>query len=297
MIIEKILGEQLDISDDRKFIMAQPDAGLGNRLRCIFTGLYFSKLYGVPLDVLWLRENCCNVEYSDLFEISENIRVHTIYHLGYKNRYALKSFASDRFLVILKKNLKYFDAGMSDRLYAAKGEEGFVNEIENNPALCFMSSGQHCTNEHFAQSRELIKPTKEIQNRVEDIMSPYMDKRLIGIHIRRTDHVDAIANSSLESFIEIMKRESAVAADINKKEVYFYLATDDLQIEEKLQKEFSCIPHINFAYTKSRNTSAGMKDAYVDMLCLSKCEKIFGSYESSFSKMAAVIGDIVLEIA
>lgn len=289
--------ENVVIPKNKKFIMAQPDAGLGNRLQCLFSGLYFSKMYGVPLDVLWLRETCCNVEYSDLFEASENIRVHTIYHLGYKNRYALKSFASDRFLVKLKKNLKYFDAGMSDRLYAAKGEEGFVNEIENNPALCFMSSGQHCTNEHFAPSRELIKPTKEIQNRVGDIMSPYMDKRLIGIHIRRTDHVEAIAHSSLENFIAIMKRESSAASNEDKKEVYFYLATDDSEIEKQLHKEFKCIPHINFATKKSRNTSEGMKDAYVDMLCLSRCEKIYGSFESTFSKMAAVIGDIVLEIA
>ena len=289
--------EKLDIPDNRKFIMAQPDAGLGNRLRCIFSGLYFSKMYDVPLDVLWLRETCCNVDFFDLFEKSEKIRVHTIYHLGYKNRYALKSIASDRFLENLKKRLKYFDAGMTTELYAAKGESGIINEIEENHAVCFMSSGQNCEDDNFVLSRELIKPSAEIQKRVEEIMSPYMDKRIIGIHIRRTDHVDAIANSSLESFIEIMKRESAADAATNERSVYFYLATDDAEIEEKLQKEFACIPHVNFADFKSRNTSAGMKDAYVDMLCLSKCEKIYGSFESSFSKMAAVIGNIPLEIA
>ena len=150
--------------------MAQPDAGLGNRLRCIFSGLYFSKMYGVPLDVLWLRETCCNADYSDLFEESENIRVHTIYHLGYKNRYALKSFASDRFLEKLKKKLKYFDAGMTTDLYAAKGESGIINEIEENHAVCFMSSGQNCEDDNFVLSRELIKPSAEIQKRVEEII-------------------------------------------------------------------------------------------------------------------------------
>lgn len=292
MIIEKI-----DIPSDRKFIMAQPDAGLGNRLRCIYSGLYFAKQYKVPLDVLWLRETCCNADYSDLFEESENIRVHTIYHLGYKNRYALKSFASDCLLNKLKKRLKYFDAGMTTDLYAEKGEIGIIEELENNPAVCFMSSGQNCIDEHFEPSRDLIKPSAEIQERVDKIMTPYRDKRLIGIHIRRTDHTEAIANSSLESFTDIMKRECSDSIKNSGKEVFFYLATDDSEIEKKLFEEYPCIPHISFANQKSRNTSAGMKDAYVDMLCLSKCEKIYGSFASSFSKMAAVIGNVPIEIA
>ena len=288
--------DKIEIPQNRKFIMAQPDAGLGNRLRCIFSGLYFAKVYNVPLDILWLRETCCNVDYSELFEESDNIKVHTIYHLGYKNRYALKSFATDGFMKNIKKRLKYFDAGMTTDLYEAKGEEGIREEIDNNPAVCFMSSGQNCSGEHFAASRDMIKPSEEIANRVDEIMRSYEGKRVIGIHIRRTDHVDAIANSSLESFIEIMKRESKGigASDV---QTFFYLATDDSEIEKKLTEEFSCIPHISFSSEKSRNTTAGMKDAYVDMLCLSRCEKIYGSFESSFSKMAAVIGNVPLEIA
>ena len=39
-----------------------------------------------------------------------------------------------------------------------------------------------------------------------------------------------------------------------------------------------------------------MKDAYVDMLCLSKCEKIYGSFNSTFSAMAGIIGNIECEV-
>lgn len=283
--------DKIEIPNNRKFIMAQPDAGLGNRLRCIFSGLYFAELYKVPLDLLWLRETCCNVDYSELFAESENIKVHTIYHLGYKNKYALKSFATDSLMKNLKNRLKYFDAGMTTDLYEAKGEDGIIDVIKNNPAVCFMSSGQNCIDEHFYASRDKIKPAPDINKRVEEIMAPYSGKRVIGIHIRRTDHVDAIANSSLESFIEIMKRES------ENSQPYFYLATDDSDIEKSLSEKFSCIPHISFSNEKSRSTTAGMKDAYVDMLCLAKCDKIYGSFESSFSKMAAVIGNVPIEIA
>ena len=291
--------EKIKVPKDGKYIMAQPDAGLGNRLKCIYSGLYYADLYNVPLDLLWLREPCCNVEYSDLFEESENIRVHTIFRLGYKNKYAFKSIATDRLLEKIKKKLKYFDAGMTSGFYKANGEPGIKTEIEENHAVCFMSSGQNCADEHFLLQLGKIRPAREILNRVDEIMSPYKDCRTVGIHIRRTDHTEAIANSSLESFIEIMKRESEIE-DTEKSadtKVWFYLATDDSEVEKSLFEMFSCIPHICFSSEKSRSTSAGMKDAYVDMLCLSKCEKIYGSFESTFSQMAALIGNAPLIIA
>lgn len=279
--------------------MAQPDAGLGNRLKCVFSGLYYAELYNAPLDLLWLREPCCNVDYSELFAESSDIRVHTIFHLGYKNRYAFKSFASDRLLYKIKKQLKYFDAGMTTRFYQSEGECGVKSEIDENRAVCFMSSGQNCTDEHFSAQFAKIKPTEEISSRVEEIITPFEDCRLIGIHIRRTDHVDSIANSSLESFVEIMKRESETegAGNSTNSRTKFYLATDDSEVEKYLVEMFPCIPHICFSREKSRNTSAGMKDAYVDMLCLSKCEKIYGSFESTFSQMAALLGNVPLTIA
>ena len=44
----------------------------------------------------------------------------------------------------------------------------------------------------------------------------------------------------------------------------------------------------------SRTTQQGMVDALVDLVCLSRTPKIFGSYWSSFSETAAALGETEL---
>jgi hypothetical protein len=39
-----------------------------------------------------------------------------------------------------------------------------------------------------------------------------------------------------------------------------------------------------------------MNDAVTDFIALSRCKKILGSYASSFSELAALYGDVPLEV-
>jgi hypothetical protein len=43
-------------------------------------------------------------------------------------------------------------------------------------------------------------------------------------------------------------------------------------------------------------TQKGMNDAVLDFMALSRCKKILGSYASSFSELAALYGDLPLEV-
>jgi hypothetical protein len=76
----------------------------------------------------------------------------------------------------------------------------------------------------------------------------------------------------------------------------FYLATDDNEVKIKLKKHFGAkiLTYDNSELTRSNEK--GMKDAVVDLWCLSHTSKIIGSYTSSFSAMAAEIGKINLII-
>lgn len=116
---------------------------------------------------------------------------------------------------------------------------------------------------------------------------------LIGIHIRRTDNTVSIENSPLELFIENMDREM----EKHSGNCAFFLATDDNEIKTTLLRRYGA-EHI-FTRTGielSRAAQSGIRDAYIDVLCLSKCSKIYGSYWSSFSECAAEIGNIPLFI-
>jgi len=79
------------------------------------------------------------------------------------------------------------------------------------------------------------------------------------------------------------------------KDTTFYLATDDKEVEIILMELF---PNKILTYEKefSKTNVQGIQDAMVDLYSLSATYKIYGSYFSSFSDIAARIGNIPLEI-
>jgi hypothetical protein len=113
---------------------------------------------------------------------------------------------------------------------------------------------------------------------------------IIGIHIRRTDNLNSILNSPLELFI--LKMNSEIRKNANIK---FYLATDDYDTFESLQKLFSD-KIIYFKKNYERSKSENIINAFVDLYSLSLCNKIYGSYSSSFSEIASLYNLAPLQI-
>lgn len=114
---------------------------------------------------------------------------------------------------------------------------------------------------------------------------------MTGIHIRRTDATEAIINSPVEFFIQYMERHLE-----DDPSAGFFLATDDIEVEEAMREKFGRCLLVNEGKTFGRDSKDGMEDALVDLLSLSKCNRIAGSYSSSFSETAARFGGIPLSI-
>lgn len=119
-----------------------------------------------------------------------------------------------------------------------------------------------------------------------DEVSQQFGVRTIGVHIRRTDNVNAIRFSPTHAFVGAMK--DCVKAD---PDVRFFLSTDSVETEHKLKAIFGG-RLITRQRTISRNTIDGMRDAIVDLFILSRTSRILGSYYSTFSETAASIGSI-----
>ncbi len=103
----------------------------------------------------------------------------------------------------------------------------------------------------------LFKPINKIQILIEKYTQRFSSKT-IGVHIRRTDNTESIQNSPLELYIHQM--------------------------------------NVDLSLDKEVDLKAGMIGAMIDLYCLAKCSKIYGSYWSSFSEVAARIGDIPLKV-
>lgn len=128
---------------------------------------------------------------------------------------------------------------------------------------------------------EFLHPQKEIKNISANLMAGRSN--VIGIHIRRSDNVKSIEQSPTESFINYMKLEL-----LKKDSVSFFLATDSEADRRRVKDIFGDHIITQDKIELSRNSSDGIKSACVDLLCLSWCEKIVGSYWSSFSETAAL---------
>lgn len=268
-------------------IMIEPCAGLGNRLLALTSAYELSKKLNRELLVIWKREAGCNISSSDLFTFS-GVQVIDISENGLKKEP----------LATLKSNsLKKKYRGMATRFVEcdeveAKKAEGGYEKVEQLIAAEKVIYVKSYTNlcEISADSFGFLTPSAAVIKRGADVFSRITDKT-VGVHIRRTDHADAIANSPLSLFIDRMKEE------IEKNDATFYLTTDDADVIAELKKH---IPKERLLVYEDkvldRDAAVGIQDALVDMLCLSKCAKIIGSYRSTFSLIPSIMGGIELEM-
>jgi len=107
---------------------------------------------------------------------------------------------------------------------------------------------------------------------------------LIGLHIRRTDHVKCIAASPLEAFEELVSKVMASGQGGFKGR--FLLATDDSAVKERFHDLFGDAI-VSPVVTLGRMTESQQEMGVVDWLLLQGCKKIYASAGSSFSELAA----------
>jgi hypothetical protein len=104
---------------------------------------------------------------------------------------------------------------------------------------------------------------------------------LIGLHIRRTDHVKCIAASPLEAFQGLVSntlREGYTGR--------FLLATDDAAVKSGFRALFGDAV-VSPVVTLGRMTESQQEMGVVDWLLLQSCKIIYASAGSSFSEVAA----------
>jgi hypothetical protein len=76
----------------------------------------------------------------------------------------------------------------------------------------------------------------------------------------------------------------------------FFLSTDEEKYQEELLEKFGEDRIIYHEKVFGRHITAGVRDAVIDLFCLSKTSKIYGSYFSSFSDVAGRLGNVQVEV-
>lgn len=268
-------------------MIVEPCAGLGNRLLGLASAHAAAEKLERELVVIWKREVGCNVRADELFDLP--MQVVEISENGLKKE-PLAQIQGNRVKKKWRKKAGLFlECDDVERIKKECGYEGLLETFKKEPVVYFKTFGPVC--EVGPDTYRFLKPCKSIEAKGAELFAK-LNGHAVGVHVRRTDHTEAIANSPLSLFIERMKRE--LAAD---KQTVFFVATDDAGVKEELGAKFADGQLIfNEKGIIDRDSKAGLEDALVEMLALSRCRKILGSYNSTFSLLPSYIGDIPLEV-
>jgi hypothetical protein len=264
-------------------IILEPQGGLANRMRVVASGLAVVRKSNHKLAVIWNLNKELNCDFDLLFNkipditFIEKKEKLVFLHRSNQTKFIKKIKAYLRNKIL---GIDYFitEGDMTDLKFREK-----INKIIKYKKNIFISTTQkfgHDYNEfkHFV-------PVNKIQCIINKQIAFFGDNT-IGIHIRQTDNFVSIDNSPVELFVDKIKEE--INRNVN---VTFFLATDNPILEDKLIKLFGT-KIIAYKKELNRNSQQGIIDAVVDMFCLSKTKYIYGSYWSSFSDIASVIGGI-----
>ena len=243
-------------------IRFEASSGLCNRMRGIASAYSLASQYHTELEVVWLMNRVLNCRFEQLFEVPEGIRIRNIRVNRVSRRICrmlLKQFSDTAFEQVKEKDLP-----------------GIRKAVQKGGNVWIATPHQFADVGHY----EIFRPVEEIRRRAEKIVPE--GSRYIGFHIRRGDNVRSIRMSPTSLFTDKMEEL------LKQGEERFFLSTDSESEEERIRQRFG--ERIITAGNKvlDRNRPQGIKDALVDLLCLSRSAEIYGSYWSSFSETAAL---------
>lgn len=266
-------------------IYVEPQRGLCNKLRVIVSAYSIAKQYNKKLVVLWTSNHECNCSLDKLFDLPEDIKVYNLSRNGIKNRIYGKIIRTvaklSEYRIYDQEVVKAVSDISLQKKYYENSKNIYIHTCES-----LLGSGCILDSRH---DFTIIQPKADILTKVNAIIR---SKDYVGVHIRRTDNVEAIARSSNEAFVNSMQQELRTDS-----ETKFFVATDANDVKIMLKSTFGddCISTKESVL--DRNSEQGIIDAFIELVCLSRCRKIIGSFYSSFSEVAAAMGKIEIVVA
>ena len=263
-----------------------PVGGLANRLRALASAIVLSQKTHSRLHVYWFCDWALRAPFSSLFQPLHLDGVH------FHEASACRHFLLDR---PRSKNLRLprlyqclaFRSAVYERSFFPLYERGFdfpawVNKHHN----VYMASYSIFQPYEDVFLRQLFIPIPEVMDEINR-RSRAFTAGTMGVHVRRTDNIASIDKSPLEAFY--------ARIDTCPKTATIFLATDSDDVKECMRQRYG-ERIITSSSTADRDSVSGIREGIIDMFLLSRTSCILGSFQSSFSVMAAQMGGIPLEV-
>lgn len=273
-------------------IVLEAGAGLGNRMYSIASAYHLAQIAKQKLLILWKVDNTLGSQADSIFCLPEDIEI--IYITEFSSKHTpWKRLKSTRLKNSYKTTASTVFTSLSISMLMRHAEGyAYLKALAERPELLYIESYVSFLPEADDQSPyyRIFTPSEQVMQKARSILAQ-IKPDTIGLHIRRTDHIDAIQHSPLSAFtdqMELCLKENPSAT--------FFVATDDPETERRLLTTYPQAVIVNSTKQFTRKSTDGIIDAYVDIFCLSRCARIIGSYGSSFSQVASKLTNTPLKI-
>lgn len=267
-----------------EFIVLYPRCGLGNRLRAMACAYALSQKVRCPLYINWEPALDCVVEWGDLFdETLFPMPKITMQEIGerYPQR---KIFYNERvhtdvFLQSQNQNQSYNGIIIS-------GSHDFKHPDMSEEDLLYLK--------HMYYQMLLGYTTIHLREEINAV--PYAISSMVGVHIRMfVSTFDAADKYDFENDTVLdVTTKYMTDAILRDPTITFFVACNDTQpirmLEGLFGKEKIVTYQGVFSSHEHRDTKDGIKNALINMALLSKTKLLLGTYRSSFSDEASVMG-------
>lgn len=265
--------------------------GLCNRMRAIATCLNLAKVSNRQLRIIWRNNPELGADFHDLFlPMPNGIYIHEPSFLEYWLKWEMPR-KKNLFISTLYQKLKYraVYTDVSNLMKMSDNDEAFIEEVASIDGRVLIISGLSVGGYDVNDLCALFRPSIDVEKLIKEKTKNF-NEHTIGVHIRRTDNYKSIEKSPLHLFVNEMERMIQ-----DEPRTKFFIATDDSDVMGALTHKFG--NRIICGDNKvNRNTLRGMMHATADLWALSKTKGILGSYYSSYTETAAVLGKIPQKI-
>lgn len=272
-----------------KKLVIIPISGLANRMRAVASGVSLARKVNKTPVVIWHRDAGLNASFSDIFQAGQvpfeviepgALKFNCLFEMPRKRNLYLSALAPlfDRKIRIFQDVNGNF---VSDDKEIEKIASRPDRDVVITSGLLFAPVDRELMNSIFT-----ISPA--VEERIKEIKRGLIPSA--ALQIRRTDNRNSINNSPLEAFQKIAARLVRKQPDIR-----IFLATDDEETKHSFQKDFPDNVFFN-PHKAVRNSREGIIDAAAELYIMSECPEIYGSYWSSYSEVAALIGGRKLKV-
>ena len=281
---------------DRSINIFNPNAGLGNCLIPMGCALNLAAELNYRPVVFWIpNRNLGRANFGDLFETAnlpfelvESLETIIMRHVLYNGFYLnIKPLGRMGFRLFRTLILSLSQYRKSVRLEHGTGAG--LAKFRDRSALDLDSGRRYVilTNRHFRYGCDLgwLKPAPQLTSRIVELKKRFAPD-MVGVHMRLTDSSNhTVPGVSVEKMIARMRAEMELNPDVK-----FFFASDGDKKEEALVTLFGD-RLIRLPERASRFTLAGQEDAVVDLFGLAATSRIIGMRHSTFSTLAALIGN------